>query len=294
MKTSVQHVEVGPEEAGQKLLQYLVRRLRGQAPQSAILRWIRRGEVRVDKGRAKPFMRLRLGQVVRIPPYVPDLSGQISASAPSDLDILFEDARLVVINKPAGLPTQPGTGWTDCVSARLAARYAAGNAALFTPTPAHRLDKDTSGVLLAGKTYVALRELQEAFRGREAQKEYLAWVRGVFTACGIGGTVAFHDLVEKRGGGRERMRTGSGKKAELRAAPLVVRDEYSLLRIRLLTGRTHQIRVQLSSRGWPIVGDGKYGGGAPPMYLHAWRVVFGGREFIAPPDWRGKFAVEGL
>lgn len=284
MKTPVQNVPVGPEEAGQKLLQYLVRRLGGKAPQSAILRWIRTGQVRIDGGRAKPFDRLRQGAVVRIPPFEPGEPQNKHAPAQNDaLSIVFENEELLVIAKPAGLPTHPGSGWDDSVQTRLKARYAD---APFSPTPAHRLDKNTSGLLLAAKTYVALRRLQDAFRDKTADKDYLAWVKGAWDLSSLNAPVKLADQLEKTGAsGKQQMRTGQGKNAVTIATPLRIEENASLLNLRILTGRTHQIRAQLASRNFPIVGDAKYGGGQPPMLLHAFHVAIGGQEFYLPPKW---------
>ena len=286
MKTPVQNVPVSPEEAGQKLLQYLVRRLGGQAPQSAILRWIRTGQVRIDGGRAKPFDRLKQGAVVRIPPFEPGGPQNEPGPAPNaSLSIVFENEELLVIAKPAGLPTHPGSGWDDSVQTRLKARYAD---APFSPTPAHRLDKNTSGLLLAAKTYDALRRLQDAFRDKTADKEYLAWVRGLWNLSPLNAPVTLTDQLEKSGApGKQKMQTGQGKNAVTIATPLRIEINASLLSLRILTGRTHQIRAQLASRNFPIVGDAKYGGGTPPMLLHAHHIAIGGQEFTLPPDWPG-------
>lgn len=308
MRIPVRNVPVGPEEAGQKLLQYLVRRLAGQAPQSLILRWIRTGQVRVDGGRAKPFDRLSLGAVVRIPPFTvedegatpanggasksSEQSGDAGKGGPAPFDAVFEDEELLVIVKPAGLPAHPGSGWTDSVQTRLVAHYAG---AAFAPTPAHRLDKDTSGLLAVAKSYACLRRLQDAFRDKTAEKFYLAWVRGAFDLCSLGQTARLEDQLEKKErGGRERVETGSGKRAVTLASPLRVGKAESLVSLNILTGRTHQIRAQLSSRGFPIVGDAKYGGGKGPMFLHAYRLRIDAGTFVSLPEWTGRFDVTGI
>ncbi len=308
MRVPVQNVPVGPEEAGQKLLQYLVRRLSGQAPQSLILRFIRTGQVRVNGGRAKPFDRLPLGAVVRIPPFEAEEPGSMrpeirpetasaasrAAAAPgrAPFPVIFEDQELLVIEKPAGLPTHPGSGWTDSVQTRLAAFYAG---AAFAPTPAHRLDRDTSGLLAVAKTYACLRHLQEAFQDKTAGKSYLAWVRGAFDLCAPGRTARLEDKLEKKGrGGREKVEAGSGKRAVTLASPIRIKSAESLVSLDIQTGRTHQIRVQLASRGFPIVGDAKYGGGKGPMHLHAYRLRIDGKTFVSLPGWTGRFDVADM
>lgn len=307
------NLTVSVAEAGQKLIQYLYRVLGKDVPGSVFMRWIRTGQIRVDGKRAKPFDRLAQGQIVRLPPFaeVPPeriaLAGSLDAyfpdPAPLGLDILAETDDWLVIAKPAGLPVHPGSGWTDSVQTRLAAAYVA---APFVPSIAHRLDRDTSGVLLVAKTHWALTSAHEAFKRRQAVKEYLCWVRGAWGFSSLGEPVEFTDRLEKSGQeGREKVMVSpagknrldakgeskeAGKEARMRATPLVIETERTLLKVRLFTGRTHQIRAQLSSRGHPIVGDAKYGGGGPPMYLHAWRLTIADQTFVCPALWEGGWA----
>ena len=160
MKIPVQTFTVTAEEAGQKLLQYLARRLGRDVPPAALQRFIRTGQVRVDGKRAKPFNRLAMGQLVRVPPYEPGGPGPGTprppgASPPETvpaLDILHEDADLLVLVKPAGLPVHPGSGHATALTTILHAR---DPGAPFKPTPAHRLDRDTTGILLVAKSYRA-------------------------------------------------------------------------------------------------------------------------------------------
>jgi 23S rRNA pseudouridine955/2504/2580 synthase len=279
---------VSGAEAGQKLMQYLGRVLGKDVPGSVFMRWIRTGQVRVDGKRAKPFDRLDQGQIVRLPPFaeVPQQQAQ-APSAPLDLPILAETEDWLVIAKPAGLPVHPGSGWTDSVQTRLAQAYAG---APFVPAIAHRLDRDTSGALLTAKTHRALTAAHEAFKQGDTGKEYLCWVRGRWTLSPLNQPVEMNDLLQKSGPtGHEKMATGEGKEARLRATPLRIETDRTLLAVRLFTGRTHQIRAQLSSRGHPVIGDAKYGGGRPPLYLHAWRLTILGETFTCPPPWTGRF-----
>ena len=314
---SVRYFTVSEAEAGQKLLACLKRRLGSDLPDALLHRIIRGGEVRVNGSRAQAFARLAAGDEVRVPPLrldrtaqtaggtvAPEEAGAAARNAPAEmltaagLYIVAETPEYLVINKPAA---QPGSKQADSVSAILAVAFAGVE---FTPTPAHRLDKATSGLILVGKTYRALRAAQDALREHSLGKDYLAWVEGDWPCSG---PVDLYDLLEKQdtGGGREKVMTGAGKAALCTARPLLSRAGRTLLLIRLRTGRTHQIRVQLASRGHPIVGDAKYGGpgrdqaGRPPaqtggqnMCLHAWRLILPyGQVFAAPPPWRGEFAV---
>jgi len=281
-RSGVRHLEVSPEEAGQKLLQFLARRLGPDVPGSLLLRLIRSGQVRVDSARKKPFDRLLAGQTVRLPPI--RTTAPAPAPALPTLAILAQGPGWIAVAKPAGLPTQPGTGHTDAASTRLAAMFPG---ATFTPTPAHRLDRDTSGILLAGTSYQGLRSLQQAFAAHSLRKLYLARVHGHLAP---GQALTLHDTLTKSGPpGRQRTTTAaSGKPALALARCLEASQETSLLEIDLRTGRTHQLRVQLASRNLPIVGDRKYGqpDNAPRMMLHAWSVTLpDGTEVHLEPDW---------
>ncbi|WP_243439942.1 RluA family pseudouridine synthase [Fundidesulfovibrio soli] len=281
---------VSAAEAGQKLVQYLGRVLGEDAPGSVLMRWIRTGQVRVDGKRAKPFDRVAEGQSVRIPPFAElrPVEERAGAGAPLDLPVLAETPDWLVIAKPAGLPVHPGSGWTDSVQTRLAQAFA-GSA--FVPTIAHRLDRDTSGVLLAARTHQALTRAHAMLAARETDKRYLCWVLGEWGLSALREPVEMADRLEKAGApGRERMEAGEeGKEARLVAVPLRIEADRALLEVRLLTGRTHQIRAQLASRGHPIAGDAKYGGGKPPMRLHAWKLTIGEETFACPPPWSGRW-----
>ena len=308
---------VGRAESGQKLLQFLQRRL-NLAP-ALLHRWIRTGQIRLNGRRAKPFARVNEGDTVRLPPFAGALAAQAGAPLtdgravappgsgppPSDAPPLpplvgtLDD--IWAFHKPAGLATHPGTGHEDSLSTRLAAH---GKGAAFPPTPAHRLDRDTSGILLVAATHEALRGLQRAFRERRIIKEYVAWTAGRWP---LAEPRLLRAHVRKEGpAGAERMRVcepGAGapdaREALCVARPLVTGDAASLLQIRLITGRTHQIRVQLAALGHPVLGDGKYGhgprDGRPAMYLHALRVILpDGRALECLPDWPAPYALEAL
>ena len=297
---SVQYFTVSEAEAGQKLLACLKRRLGRDLPDTLLHRIIRGGEVRVNGKRVQPFVRLEAGDEVRVPPLRLDKAAERSASTDtsgvsavpvsSGLDIVAETPEYLILNKPAGLAAQPGSGQRDSLSSRLAAAYAGAE---FTPTPAHRLDKATSGLTLAAKTYRALAAAQEGFRQHAIHKDYLAWVEGDWPHSG---PIDLHDLLKKQNvDGREKVAPGAGKVALCTAWPLLRQAGRTLLRVRLRTGRTHQIRVQLASRGHPIAGDVKYGGRPTNqgMCLHAWRLILpDGQTFAVFPPWKSVFAVD--
>ena len=172
-------------ESGQKILQFLERRLK--LPSSLLHRWIRTGQVRCNGGRCKPFARVKAGDMVRLPPFAFKLAAQMLSpmpvtdkSVPESLPLppVMGTARgLVAYAKPRGLPTQPGTGHDDSLASRLAAHHAD---ALFVPAPVHRLDKDTSGLLLVATTHDALRRSHEDWREgritkRVGHRHYQTW-----------------------------------------------------------------------------------------------------------------------
>jgi 23S rRNA pseudouridine955/2504/2580 synthase len=269
---------VTPEEQGVKLLRFLERRLQGHAPKSMLHKWIRTGQVRVNKGRAGPYHLLDAGDTVRLPPFA--LARQIQEAPDLELDlgpglrVLEQTADYLVLAKSAGLPTQPGSPNTnrgaDSVAGRLCAAFVD---APFIPAPAHRLDKQTSGIVLAGKNHTAQRRLHDLFRENAVSREYLAWVPGVWPHEQA---VLLKDNLEQE--------HGSPVQALSVALPVqYLEGEAALLLVRLLTGRKHQIRVQLASRSFPVIGDARYGGPAfPLMLLHAYAL---GLPDEAEPSW---------
>jgi 23S rRNA pseudouridine955/2504/2580 synthase len=332
---------VTPEERGMKLLRFLECRLQGHAPKSMLHKWIRTGQVRVNKGRAGPYHLLEQGDTVRMPPFAiarqvqtPRLTAEASASPDFShfgpdlgpgLRILGQGGGYMALAKSAGLPVQPGSANTDSVAQRLRAAFVGEP---FIPAPAHRLDKHTSGVLLAGKSHAAQRRLHALFRENAVRKEYLAWVPGTWP---YKKAVLLRDRLEQQAdasgyetmaalpGGRitefsesrdkpgcDRGEPGLALSVVLPVCYLGHHDttgcppairEATLLLVRLLTGRKHQIRVQLASRGFPIIGDARYGGPVfRPMLLHAFALALPpeGEEEIGPewslfPEWPASF-----
>lgn len=280
VRTTVQLIHVGPEENGRKLQSFLEARL-GPLPAGLYMRLIRSGQVRVDGRRCKPFDRVATGQQVRIPPVTMTPKDIPTAKA---LDIVHEDQDMLIVNKPRGLPVHAGTGWTDSVHDRLRARCAG-----FTPVPVHRLDRDTTGLLLCAKTHDFLRAMHQLWP--LVAKAYLCQVQG---RCSWSGWKTVTSKLAKSGAaGTERVTEGQGKVAVSHARILEGAESHSLLLVVLGTGRTHQIRVQLAGLGHPILGDPKYGQGQN-LLLHATHLAWPGHHFFCPPTWPAPWAVDRL
>jgi 23S rRNA pseudouridine955/2504/2580 synthase len=246
-------LEVGEESAAQRVDNFLMRRLKG-VPKSHVYRVLRSGEVRVNSGRVKPDYRLKPGDRVRVPPVrVSDTSAR-PKPRPAELPILFEDAALLAVCKPAGLAVHGGSGVSfGAIESLRAARPQAKLLEL-----AHRLDRDTSGVLLIAKKRGALVELHRMLREGEVEKTYIAAAKGEWRGGAREIREALHKYVTASGERRVSVREG-GMRAVTRVRPLASAAGFSLLELSLLTGRTHQLRVHLAHAGHPILGDDKYG-----------------------------------
>ena len=279
---AVRMLEVGPEDAGQRIDNYLMRHLKG-VPRSLIYRILRRGEVRVNKGRSKPEYRIQAGDQVRIPPVrTAEPSGRAPGEGAGDRlaqRTLYEDERLLVIDKPAGMAVHGGSGLSfGVIEALRAARPEAHFLELV-----HRLDRDTSGCLLIAKKRSELRSLHELLRQGAVDKRYLALVRGRWHQ---GERLIDVPLLKGQTRGGERIVTvdNAGKAADSRFRPVEVFGEASLVEVDLGTGRTHQIRVHGAHVGHPVAGDEKYGDpefnrrmrelGLKRLFLHAQSIGF--------------------
>jgi 23S rRNA pseudouridine955/2504/2580 synthase len=259
-----------------------------------VYRIIRSGEVRVNKGRAQADTRLEAGDVVRIPPVrVSDrVAEKADQPAPArEFPILLEDEHLIALDKPAGVAVHGGSGVSFGVIEQL--RRARPQAKFLELV--HRLDRETSGILLVAKKRSALVALQQQFKDRETGKTYLALVQGAWPANKKVIDQPLHKYLLEGGPGEGERRVKVVAKDDpdgMRAITLVkVREKFegfTLLEVTIKTGRTHQIRVHLASNGHPIAGDDKYGdfelnkslqkagsaGGLKRMFLHAWRLQF--------------------
>jgi 23S rRNA pseudouridine955/2504/2580 synthase len=250
---------VDAESAGQRLDNYLLRLLKG-VPKTHVYRVIRSGEVRVNKGRAGADTRVAAGDQIRVPPMrLPAPRADTEPPAPPrEFPVLFEDEYLLAIDKPAGVAVHGGSGVSFGVIEQL--RRARPEARFLELV--HRLDKETSGVLLLAKKRSALTALQDQFRERDTAKIYAALVFGDWPARLKVIDQALHKTLDAAG--ERHVRVVDSDHADGRRAITLVRvacawPGLSLLDVTLKTGRTHQIRVHLASQGHPIVGDPKYG-----------------------------------
>ncbi len=283
--SGVQHLTVGPDEAEQRLDRWFRRRF-PHIPQGRIEKLCRTGEIRIDGARAKSGARIRPGQTVRVPPLPEDEKpAPALEDAPVDagplLDrVIFRDDALLVLDKPAGLPTQGGTGQRRHIAGLLPGlRFEREDA----PRLVHRLDKDTSGLLVLARTGAAAVSLAKAFRSRAVRKEYVALVAG--RPQPAAGTIRF-GLVKSGPRGHEKMRTlHPDEVRETEGAVHAVTDYQTLFTagsraaavgLRPVTGRTHQLRAHMAALGCPIAGDGKYGGRSQENLGEGWGAGLGG------------------
>ncbi|MBS3744195.1 MAG: RluA family pseudouridine synthase [Wenzhouxiangellaceae bacterium] len=266
---SVREVVVDPDHGGQRLDNFLSREL-GQVPRSLVYRLIRTGQVRINGGRVKPMRKLRAGDRVRIPPV--RASGPRRAEVPEDRvaeirqRILHRQKEFLLVDKPSGLASQAGTGlaWgLNDVMQRIDARA----------TPVHRLDRETSGLMLFALGAASARELQRLFRRGEIEKRYLALLDGHLDQPRVDVDLPLKKI--RDGSGQHRVITaedGQPARSSFRRLERLARHDF--VDVRIATGRTHQIRVHAQSLGAPVAGDRRYNSNPSPaglerLFLHA-------------------------
>lgn len=276
-------VTINEEDAGQRIDNYLLRICKG-VPKSHIYRILRSGEVRVNKGRIDQLYRLVAGDVVRVPPVrVAEKHSQAAVPA-AEFAILHEDSHLLVIDKPAGVAVHGGSGVSFGVIEQLrAARPEAKFLELV-----HRLDRETSGLLMLAKKRSALTNLHEQMRDGLTDKRYLTLVYGDWKNARQHVKLPLHKFTTPDGERRVCVQAG-GMESHTVFSLLRKFQQFALLEAELKTGRTHQIRVHLASSGFPIAGDDKYGdfalnrallkaddkrGALKRMFLHAHQITF--------------------
>ena len=269
-----------PNETGQRLDQMLHQRL-PQYSRSRIQQWIKGGRVLVNGVAARPSHALRAGEAIEVEPAEAPPLRAVPEDIP--LAVLYEDPDLVAIDKPAGMVVHAGAGvHSGTVVNALLHRFDAlsGVAGALRPGIVHRLDRYTSGVLLVAKNDAAHRQLAAQFSGRQVEKVYLALVHGkVKNESGRMERPIARDPVRRT---RMTARLDKGRAAWSEYRVLRRFDRFTLLEVKIGTGRTHQIRVHLSSIGHPVAGDTLYGApakveGRPPLgryFLHAHRIRF--------------------
>ncbi len=277
-KESVNWAKIAEDSAGQRIDNFLARHLKG-VPKSHIYRILRSGEVRVNKKRVDQTYRLELGDTVRIPPVRVEPAKVPDYVPGAEFPVIYEDDALLVVNKPAGVAVHGGSGVSFGVIEQLrAARPQAKFLELV-----HRLDRETSGLLILAKKRSALTAMHAQMREGQADKRYLALVLGQWKNAKQHVKLPLHKFTRPDGERRVKV-SDEGQASHTVFALQQTWAGFSLLEAQLKTGRTHQIRVHLSHLGFPIAGDDKYGDfarnkelakqGLKRMFLHAHAIAF--------------------
>ncbi|MEO1537651.1 MAG: RluA family pseudouridine synthase [Pseudomonadota bacterium] len=288
--SGVQQVKVAEGEGEQRLDRWFRRRF-PHVPQGRIEKMCRKGEIRVDGSRAKPASRVEAGQIVRVPPLPDTAPPPPVKSSVSEADarmirntVIYRDDHLIALNKPPGLPTQGGSKQTRHVDGLAdALRFGMDE----KPRLVHRLDKDTSGVLVLARTRAVASAMTKAFRARDTRKIYWAAVAG--SPSPTMGTIRF-GLVKAKGHGQggegEKMVILHPKEVDGTPDAKHATTDYAILSslgtraswaaLVPVTGRTHQLRAHMAAIGHPIIGDGKYGGSGQENLGDGWGAQLGG------------------
>ncbi len=251
---AVRYCQIEPDQAGQRVDNFLMREL-GGVPKALVYRILRKGEVRVNKGRVKPEYRLQAGDEVRIPPVQVEIRTEVDFSeGVVEIPVLYEDNALLVVNKPSGLAVHGGSGLAFGLIELL--RQQRPNEKYLEL--AHRLDRETSGVLLLARSRNALMSLHTQLRERNTEKHYLALLCGRLRKTREV-NVALRKNTLQSGERVVRVDADAGRAALSRFKPITQYSGVTLAEVEILTGRTHQIRVHAQHTGLPLAGDDKYG-----------------------------------
>ncbi|MGR5177019.1 23S rRNA pseudouridine(955/2504/2580) synthase RluC [Vibrio parahaemolyticus] len=282
IRTKVQFVDIDDDMAGQRIDNFLRNQLKN-IPKSVVYRIVRKGEVRVNKKRVKAEYKLQAGDIVRIPPVTVEekqeeapLSTKLNRVAELESQVIYEDDHLLILNKPSGIAVHGGSGLKfGAIEALRALRPQARFLELV-----HRIDRDTSGILLVAKKRSALRHLQAQFREKTVQKYYFALVMGQWKpSC----RKVNAPLLKNEVNSIVRVNP-NGKASETRFKVLESFAHATLIQASPITGRTHQIRVHTQYTGHPIAWDDRYGdrrfdaytakAGLDRLFLHAANIIF--------------------
>lgn len=279
---TVSFVTIDESSDGQRIDNFLLKQWKG-VPKSHIYRVLRKGEVRINKKRAKPETKLAIGDEVRMPPITLDLF--LKPTPTTDVqqclqsNIIYEDDLMIVLNKPSGIAVHGGSGLSYGVIEALRELYPKGHYLELV----HRIDRDTSGILLIAKRRSHLRRLHELLRNREIKKEYVCLVKGHWQVI----EERVEDRLQKQqlpNGDRIVVLDNEGMKATTEFTTIESFEKCSLMRAMPISGRTHQIRVHAQSCGHELAGDDKYAdaafnqlmrkAGLKRLFLHAERITY--------------------
>lgn len=286
IKQKARFITVNEGSIGQRIDNYLMREIK-DVPRSYIYRILRKGEVRVNKKRVKQVYKLKVDDVVRIPPVFLTEKSE-PATAPKSLlerlrkAIIEEDENLIFINKPSGLAVHGGSG----VKYGLIESFRQLRPELTYIELVHRLDKETSGIVMLAKNRKSLLALHDMMKHGGIDKYYQTLIKGQWQ----GGKRHIKNTLERKQGRKQKVRVissneGKGKEAESIFTPIQLYQAQTLLKVQLLTGRMHQIRTQLSELDHPVLGDSQYGDfslnrdvkktlGLKRLFLHAYHLRF--------------------